>query len=279
MTSSPTRPRSGRRQATPRIEIPRTRTRPPRRGRSTASVEARTSHPTWTSPSLPPSKPRSVPATASGEPAAEGAGPRVSRFTLAGGVARAGGGARRHGRGACSLRPGSTRPAPAVAAGRTNLDEIQALKENVVQARVELAALKVSIDSANRNAERPVHQDRRAHRAHRAHSGRTDDQAQQSRRDARSHCARRRRLTTQGSHGLGRAAGHANGPKASRRNRGRGWVVRDVHRGTALIEGRMGIIEVEQGDLVPGLGRVDAIRKQDGRWVVVTSRGLITSGR
>ena len=49
--------------------------------------------------------------------------------------------------------------------------------------------------------------------------------------------------------------------------------------GTALIEGRMGIIEVEQGDLVPGLGRVDAIRKQDGRWVVVTSRGLITSGR
>jgi len=24
---------------------------------------------------------------------------------------------------------------------------------------------------------------------------------------------------------------------------------------------------------------VDAIRKQDGRWVVVTSRGLITSGR
>jgi hypothetical protein len=24
---------------------------------------------------------------------------------------------------------------------------------------------------------------------------------------------------------------------------------------------------------------VDAIRKQDGRWVVVTSRGLITTGR
>mgnify|MGYP000034044705 CR=1 FL=1 len=38
-----------------------------------------------------------------------------------------------------------------------------------------------------------------------------------------------------------------------------GWVVRDVHRGTALIEGRMGLIEVDQGDFVPGLGRVDAI--------------------
>jgi hypothetical protein len=38
----------------------------------------------------------------------------------------------------------------------------------------------------------------------------------------------------------------------------------------------MGIIEVDQGDIVPGLGRIDAIRKQtDGRWVVVTPRGLV----
>ena len=58
-----------------------------------------------------------------------------------------------------------------------------------------------------------------------------------------------------------------------------GWVLRDVHRGTAFIEGRSGTIEVEQGDLVPGLGRVDAIRKQEGRWVVVTSKGTITMAR
>jgi hypothetical protein len=58
-----------------------------------------------------------------------------------------------------------------------------------------------------------------------------------------------------------------------------GWVVRDVHRGTAIIEGRMGLIEVDQGDVVPGLGRVDAIRRQDGRWVVVTSKGLIMPPR
>jgi hypothetical protein len=41
----------------------------------------------------------------------------------------------------------------------------------------------------------------------------------------------------------------------------------------------MGLIEVDQGDVVPGLGRVDAIRKQDGRWVVVTPRGLIMPPR
>jgi hypothetical protein len=56
-----------------------------------------------------------------------------------------------------------------------------------------------------------------------------------------------------------------------------GWVLRDVGRGSALIESRRGLFEVFAGDPIPGLGRVDAIRKQDGRWVVVTSKGLIVS--
>lgn len=56
-----------------------------------------------------------------------------------------------------------------------------------------------------------------------------------------------------------------------------GWVLRDAGNGVALIQGRQGIFEVYAGDPVPGLGRVDAIRKQDGRWVVVTSKGLIVA--
>jgi hypothetical protein len=56
-----------------------------------------------------------------------------------------------------------------------------------------------------------------------------------------------------------------------------GWSLRDVANGGALIEGRQGIFEVYAGDPVPGLGRIDAIRKQDGHWVVVTSRGLIVA--
>jgi hypothetical protein len=56
-----------------------------------------------------------------------------------------------------------------------------------------------------------------------------------------------------------------------------GWVLRDVANGGALIEGPRGIFEVYAGDPVPGLGRIDAIRRQDGHWVVVTSRGLIVA--
>ncbi|MFT4276499.1 MAG: hypothetical protein QM576_09105 [Rhodopseudomonas sp.] len=56
-----------------------------------------------------------------------------------------------------------------------------------------------------------------------------------------------------------------------------GWVLRDVYDGGAVVEGRSGTYEVYAGDPIPGVGRVDAIRRQDGRWVVVTSRGLIVS--
>jgi hypothetical protein len=56
-----------------------------------------------------------------------------------------------------------------------------------------------------------------------------------------------------------------------------GWVVRDVYNGSALIQGRVGIIQVIPGDNLPGLGRIEQVRRQDGRWVVVTSRGQIVS--
>jgi hypothetical protein len=56
-----------------------------------------------------------------------------------------------------------------------------------------------------------------------------------------------------------------------------GWTLREVFDGTATVVGRAGIFDVIPGDPLPGVGRVDAIRRQDGRWVVVTSRGLIVT--
>jgi hypothetical protein len=66
-------------------------------------------------------------------------------------------------------------------------------------------------------------------------------------------------------------------PEVARMPTVEGWVLRDVTRGAALIEGRRGMYEVYAGDPIPGLGRVDAIRRQDGRWVVVTGKGLIVA--
>lgn len=56
-----------------------------------------------------------------------------------------------------------------------------------------------------------------------------------------------------------------------------GWALREVYNGYALVESRYGIFEVGPGSRLPGVGRVQTIRREDGRWVVVTAKGLIAS--
>jgi hypothetical protein len=75
------------------------------------------------------------------------------------------------------------------------------------------------------------------------------------------------------------AAAHAPAPPAQPQPVP-GWSVRDVYRGIALLQSaRTGMMEVEAGDTVPYLGRIESIRRHEGRWVVVTSKGVITSTR
>ena len=56
--------------------------------------------------------------------------------------------------------------------------------------------------------------------------------------------------------------------------------MQDVQSGRALVESRYGgIFDVGEGSTLPGVGRVDTIKRQDGQWIVLTARGTITSGR
>ncbi|HKM88054.1 MAG TPA: hypothetical protein VJX48_05575 [Xanthobacteraceae bacterium] len=55
------------------------------------------------------------------------------------------------------------------------------------------------------------------------------------------------------------------------------WVVQNVRGGRAVVESRYGgVFFVSAGSVLPGLGRVETIKRQDGQWVVVTARGVIT---
>jgi hypothetical protein len=58
----------------------------------------------------------------------------------------------------------------------------------------------------------------------------------------------------------------------------RGWVIRDVRGGMAIIEGRDGFHEIGPGDNVPGAGRVERIERRAGGWTVVTNQGYIGGG-
>jgi hypothetical protein len=57
-----------------------------------------------------------------------------------------------------------------------------------------------------------------------------------------------------------------------------GWTVREVVGGTTVVlEGPDGVWRASRGETVPGVGRVDSIVRWGNRWIVATSRGLIST--
>jgi hypothetical protein len=56
-----------------------------------------------------------------------------------------------------------------------------------------------------------------------------------------------------------------------------GWTVREINGGTAVLEGPKGVWKAARGDTVPGLGTIDSIVRWGNRWIVATSRGLIST--
>jgi hypothetical protein len=57
------------------------------------------------------------------------------------------------------------------------------------------------------------------------------------------------------------------------------WSIREARDGFIYVQGHGDIYQVVPGAPLPGLGPVEKIRRQDGRWVVVTPKGIIVSMR
>src|SRR5262249_61629694 len=149
---------------------------------------------------------------------------------------------------------------PAVAAGRAALEEAQSLKENVVQARVELAALKLSIDSANRNMGAQL--SRISERIDRVERSQAEPAAKLTK--ALDTLERLSRGEAASKDVTGSVVASASGLNQQAKPAAvEGWGVRDGYRGAALLEGRMGGIEGDQSGVVPGVRRVGSVRQQD----------------
>jgi hypothetical protein len=56
-----------------------------------------------------------------------------------------------------------------------------------------------------------------------------------------------------------------------------GWTIRQVNGGTAVLEGPNGVWNARQGDAIPGVGKIESIVRWGSRWIVATSRGLIST--
>jgi hypothetical protein len=176
-----------------------------------------------------------------------------------------------------------SRSAPAGEQATPALD-LTSVQNSITALRSEIAAVKTSVDGSNRNANAQFAKiGERFERVERAQAAPAAQLKQAL--DAIDRLEKRASAsgeTTGTSRPQPAAATPSQAADAAAQQETprvvEGWVVRHVSRGVALIQGRrMGMIEVEAGDVVPGVGRVESIRRQDGRWVVVTSRGLIVS--
>jgi len=59
----------------------------------------------------------------------------------------------------------------------------------------------------------------------------------------------------------------------------RDWSIRYVRDGYVYVRGHGDTYQVQLGAPLPGLGPVQQVKRQDGRWLVVTPKGLIVSMR
>jgi hypothetical protein len=229
------------------------------------------------------------------------ASPSVSRFGLlaaavaAAAVIGAAGGAA----GYAGMTKWSAPPAPAAKAVAATpqraeaTDEVKALRESVAQVRGSVRALSDSIAALRNNTET-------AGKGAQAQLAKLNEAVERVERSQTEPSARLAKLS-EAVDRLERRTGTANashvapppapdttgslrppplpplgGDPAANRPIIEGWALRSVSQGIAIVQGRMGSYEVEVGDDIRGAGRVQNIRRQqDGRWVVVTSRGVI----
>jgi hypothetical protein len=59
----------------------------------------------------------------------------------------------------------------------------------------------------------------------------------------------------------------------------KGWSVRQAYEGIAILEGPNGVVEAVLGQQVPGLGRIEEIKTENGHLMVLSSSGAILPAR
>jgi hypothetical protein len=164
------------------------------------------------------------------------------------------------------------------------IEDIQTLKRSIAKLDAKIASLKTSVDAATRhaNTQRAQITERTQHEAR----AQTDMQARLTKIDdaidrleKRATAAAAADITGSVAPRYAAAAAGAPAPAAKPAEPPivKGWVIRHISHGHALVANRNGMFEAAPGLLLPELGRVQAVTRKDGRWVVVTDKGIITT--
>lgn len=149
------------------------------------------------------------------------------------------------------------------------------LQRNVTSLSNDVATLHSALDAASKNAndryDRLVQNLERAERARATTVTRNDGMIEEKAQVAYAAPA------TTSPEVTGSIRQQSREADARRESTVPGWSVRRAYEGVAVLAGQPGVIEVAVGQNVPDLGRIEDIKYENGRWLVLTSKGVIRS--
>jgi hypothetical protein len=150
------------------------------------------------------------------------------------------------------------------------LEETKAMQQSIARMAKEITTLKSSVEAANKSAHTQIAKigDKITERFDRAGAA-----------DITGSISAPQTTTPLPSPRPAPRAAAVDIPQLARPPVVQGWTIRDARDGFVYVEGHGEVYQVVPGAPLPGLGAVESIRRQDGRWVVVTPRGIIVSMR
>jgi hypothetical protein len=168
--------------------------------------------------------------------------------------------------GAAAVSGSSKPPAIDVA----TVEENKAMQQSVARLTKEIASLKSSLETANKSASTQIA--KITERLNRENAGVTGSvapaQSAQPAPQAAAPLPAKRPET-----------GPAEPQQSARPTVLTDWSIRETRDGYIYVQGHGDVYQVVPGAPLPGLGPVEQIKRQDGRWLIVTPKGIIVSMR
>ena len=160
-------------------------------------------------------------------------------------------------------------------------DSARALQTSVAQIGSELATLKAGIANAQRNSSAQFGKlTERLDRTEKAQAEPTAKLAkiQEKIQESIDRLERRQQQSAATPAPSPEVTGAVTPKEEPKPQIAEGWRLRDFYDGRAIVESRDGtLFRVVPGSNVPGLGRVEAIKRENGKVVVVTAKGIIAA--
>jgi hypothetical protein len=155
-------------------------------------------------------------------------------------------------------------------------DAARALQTSVAQLGGELATLKAGIANAQRNASAQF--GKLTERLDRTEKAQAEPTAKLAKiQDSIDRLERRQQVAAAPAPSP-EVTGSVTPKEETKPQIAEGWRLRDFYDGRAIVESRDGtLFRVIPGSNVPGLGRVESIKRENGKVVVTTAKGIIAA--